>query len=295
MKFALVFATVAAAIVAQDEVAPNNKPFEIVGGHEAKVGQHRYLAGLKPSDTSASWCGGSLIASNTILTAAHCTGKGLKFAVVGTHHLSGASDGESARVIKEIRHPQYSNLTRAYDMAVLILDRNITGITPVPVSFETVSANVETWVRGWGSTSGSGTQSKVLKEVSVLTWDSAQASIALDSTLDDSMLAAGGEEGEDACQGDSGGPLTIEQNGAARLVGVVSWGFGCGELGMLGVYGRLSAARAFIEPHLAKKNLCVSYVVGEEAKVADVGTTEVVEADDLMVDTEGSPAMESSN
>ncbi|RHY26511.1 hypothetical protein DYB32_007543 [Aphanomyces invadans] len=254
MKFALVLATVTAAVFAQHEVASINKPFEIVGGHEAKVGQHRYLAGLKPSDTSASWCGGSLIASNAILTAAHCTGKGLKFAVVGTHHLSGSSDGELAGIIEEIRHPQYSESLESYDMAVLILDRNITGIAPVPVSFETVSANVETWVRGWGSTSDRGAQSQVLKEVSVLTWDSAQASLALDSTLDDSMLAAGGEEGEDACQGDSGGPLTIEQNGAARLVGVVSWGFGCGGHGMPGVYGRLSAARAFIEPHLAKKN-----------------------------------------
>ncbi|ETV92858.1 hypothetical protein H310_13049 [Aphanomyces invadans] len=143
-------------------------------------------------------------------------------------------------------------------MAIVMLDRHIAGIAPVPVSFETVPANVNTWVRGWGTTrSSGGTHSQVLKEVSVLTWDNARAAAALDSSVDDSMLPAGGKRGEDACQGDSGGPLTIEENGAARLVGVVSWGLGCGNLNMPSVYGRLSAARGFIEPYLAKKNLRV--------------------------------------
>ncbi|ETV65111.1 hypothetical protein H257_18101 [Aphanomyces astaci] len=60
----------------------------------------------------------------------------------------------------------------------------------------------------------------------------------------------GGVEGEDACRGDSGGPLTIKENGTVRLVGVVSWGFGCGVHVEPGIYERASAARAFIEPHL---------------------------------------------
>ncbi|ETV79586.1 hypothetical protein H257_06845 [Aphanomyces astaci] len=252
MKFALVLATIAAAVLAQD-ASPDNNFIEIVGGTEAAVGQHRYLAGLKASATGTSSCGGSLIAPNVILTAAHCTGHKLSYVVVGSHYLSGSSDGVPAKVVKEIKHPLNNPKTYANDVAILVLDRNITTIAPVRVSFETVPANVLTWVRGWGTTSSGGAQSSVLKEVSVKSWDNAKASIALaPNKVDATMLAAGGLKGEDSCQGDSGGPLTIEDAAGERLVGVVSWGIGCAVLNKPGVYGRLSTAQAFIQPYLPK-------------------------------------------
>ncbi|RHX98724.1 hypothetical protein DYB34_013243 [Aphanomyces astaci] len=290
MKFAFTLATIAAAVLAQDDVAPDHNFIEIVGGTEAKVGQHRYLAGLKRSATSSSSCGGSLIAPNVILTAAHCTGNGFSFAVVGSHFLSGSSDGELVKVTKEIPHPQYVSGADSNDVAILLLDRSITTITPVAVSFDTVPADVLTWVRGWGRTTPGGIQSQVLKEVSVLSWDNARAATALrPKKVDNSMLAAGGKQGEDSCQGDSGGPLTIEQNGVARLVGVVSWGLGCGDLNKPGVYGRLSSARSFIEPYLKKKNLRVPYLVGE-----DVEASEEVVADDV-VDSDVMSVLEGGN
>ena len=48
-----------------------------------------------------------------------------------------------------------------------------------------------------------------------------------------SMVCAGGagngERGTDTCQGDSGGPLVCLVNDSATLIGVTSWGQGCGE------------------------------------------------------------------
>ncbi|KAF0717909.1 Aste57867_2024 [Aphanomyces stellatus] len=252
MKIFYALATSLIAFAAADDGGDNQ--IEIVGGKEAAVGKHRYLAGLKRSATATSSCGGSLIAPNVILTAAHCTGNGLSYAVVGSHYLTGSSDGELVKVIQEIKHPKNNPSTFSNDVAILILERDITSIAPVEVSFDAVPAGVLTWVRGWGTTSSGGTQSQVLKEVSVAAWDNAKAATALKpQTVDATMLAAGGLAGEDSCQGDSGGPLTIEDStGSEKIVGVVSWGLGCAVQGKPGVYGRLSTARDFIEPYLKK-------------------------------------------
>ncbi|RHY79011.1 hypothetical protein DYB31_014651 [Aphanomyces astaci] len=167
MKFALLLAlTVAVAAWAQDQIVPP----KVAWGNEA------------PED------------------AAHCLNKGRNFAVVGTHYLTGFADGELANVTQEIKHPNGS------DVGIVILDRNITSIQPVPVSFEFVPADVLTWVRGWGYVKSGGPQSPVLKELSVTTWDNTRTSAALFFLrLSDTTLGAGGVKGEDSCNGDSGG------------------------------------------------------------------------------------------
>ncbi|RHY08937.1 hypothetical protein DYB36_002858 [Aphanomyces astaci] len=258
MKFALLVAfTVAAAALAQDQPVPakvawgDEAPedgFEILGGREAQFGKHRYVVGFKRSPNDVTTCGGSLIAPNVVLTAAHCLGIGKKFVVVGTHYLQGFLDGELATVTQEIKHP------KGADVGIVILNRSITTIQPVRVSFEFVWAGTITWVRGWGRVKFGGPQSRVLKELNVTTWSNLRASAAFFpnglNELNHSQLGAGGLEGEDSCGGDSGGPLTIEENGDVRLVGVVSNGIECGLPGIPGIYERLSYARDFIKPYL---------------------------------------------
>jgi len=67
--------------------------------------------------------------------------------------------------------------------------------------------------------------------------------------LENTFLCTGWEEGQrDACNGDSGGPLVVTRaDGRAELMGVVSWGIGCGHRGRPGVYTRVSEFLPWIE------------------------------------------------
>ncbi|CAK4618658.1 hypothetical protein LEN26_017680 [Aphanomyces euteiches] len=229
---------------------------EIVGGKEAAVGKHLYLSSLRLTAGGTTYCGGSLIAPNVILTAAHCTVElngAIKYAVIGTHYNGGTTYGETIAVKQQIIHPKYNQSPHSYDFAIYLLASNA-KTAPVPVSFDTVAANVPVVVRGWGATKESGSSANVLLELGINTLTNTQcASLLAGYNVDSTMLCAGGQAGKDSCQGDSGGPLTIESSGSDTLVGVVSWGYGCARANKPGVYSRISAASDFIQPYLTSR------------------------------------------
>jgi secreted trypsin-like serine protease len=195
------------------------------------------------------FCGAVIVSSTAVATAAHCA-KALakqEIRVVAGREDKRTSDGEVLAVSKVWTGRGYSDPTQGDDIAVLTV-RGQLGYRPakLPESSDAglYTKGTQATVLGWGRIADGGARSDYLRGAQVpLVSDSECHS---DYTVYDqrSMVCAGyAEGGIDACQGDSGGPLVVGDT----LIGIVSFGDGCGKAGKPGVYTRVSAYTADIE------------------------------------------------
>ncbi|MFJ9815303.1 serine protease [Streptomyces sp. NPDC101151] len=240
-----------AAPVAADSV--------VVGGFPIDVSQAPWTVALSSRDRfggtrAGQFCGGVAVTRTTVLTAAHCMAEDvlgappdrvgdLKVIASRTDLLS--NEGEEIAV-KDIRvNPRYDSVTNSGDFAVLTLAASLPQGAVVPMAPAGDSAyaeGTEALVSGWGDTTGGGAYARRLHAARVRVLGDDLCVRAYPGDADgayraDSMLCAGeAAGGPDACQGDSGGPLVA----SGRLIGLVSWGNGCGRPGSPGVYTRVS-------------------------------------------------------
>jgi len=242
----------------------------IVGGTPAGPTDNPFQVGLLkkrvPDNFSAQFCGGTLIAPDVIVTAAHCgyyqkTRNGPLIALradevqvlTGTRSLS--QGGVRREVVSIWLHPNYNPDNHDYDVAVWKLQSRAEGIPLASLAVSDGIPGSGLLVTGWGHTSEGGTGSAVLLKISVPVV-SHEACSALykkfNREVTPRMLCAGFKAGgKDSCQGDSGGPAT-RGTGSTILTGVVSWGEGCAQPDRYGVYARVSdpSIRDFIRGHL---------------------------------------------
>lgn len=204
-----------------------------------------------PDNNRAQFCGGSLIGPTKVLTAAHCVDGGtLPYQVnvlVGGLRLS-SLQGRRIPVSRIDLHPSWNPVTSDSDVALLTLSEPaaVTAADAIALNassngaFE--SAGTVLTVSGWGRTESDGRGSDELLWVNVESISNSECNkpSRYNGKITDGMLCAGSLlGGADSCQGDSGGPLASEQK-PARLVGIVSWGQGCGLPNKPGVYTRVS-------------------------------------------------------
>ncbi|CAH2041379.1 unnamed protein product, partial [Iphiclides podalirius] len=238
----------------------------IVGGVPAALGQYPYQAGLITDivgTTGRGVCGGSLISSNRVLTAAHCWFDGQNQAwrvtvVLGSILLfSGGTRLETSVVIM---HPNWFPFLVRNDVAIIYLPSSVvTSATIAPIALPTQAEASETFAgsraiaSGFGltSTGGSISTNQFLSHVSLSVIANSVCNIAFPALIQDSHICTSGTGGVGVCGGDSGGPLALNHNGRMIVIGITSFGirFGC-DIGYPSAYARVSSYLTFIGQHI---------------------------------------------
>ncbi|CAF3340029.1 unnamed protein product [Rotaria sp. Silwood1] len=249
---------VASNTCGRQPITPSN--LRIVGGVEAIPNSWPWLVSLRVRD---HFCGGTLIDTQHVLTAAHClTGANANIVrvVAGLHQRLNTNTGRTQikGVSRIFLHEQYNSRTLANDIAVIRLSQpvqlnNYVSVICLPGPDPQESAAIT--VAGWGSTYYGSPLPSNLRQVTMrvtnaLAKASYPAYFNVQRQIGAGMPYVGGK---DSCQGDSGGPLMYNSNGKWHLSGVVSFGHECARGNYPGVYTRTSAYLNWIYNKISAK------------------------------------------
>lgn len=224
------------------------KPQErIMGGEDAEKNEFPWHVAIMTAE-NRMFCGATLLDDRHILTAAHCLAEvpdatTLKV-VLGEHYYKIQSSlvypVESATI-----HPNYKGEDYINDIAMIRI-RGRVMFTPtvhppcLPRPGYDYTDALAT-VIGWGQLVEDGGYPEVLQKVQVpiMATDKCIKKYGKESFTPAMICAAWKEGGRDSCVGDSGGPLLLEMNGRWNLIGIVSWGHGCGWANFPAAYTRV--------------------------------------------------------
>lgn len=242
-----------------------NRESMLVGGTEVdQLGQHPWQLSLATGFLGMWYqhrCGAVVLARRWALTAAHCVDS-LDWDL---YVMGGFLDIDKGKEVAQIRlvdwFVYHENFNELYEQDIALLHlseplvftpRLLPACLPTPhTSHEGETATLT----GWGRQSHNGPLSTRLEMVDLPVISNVKCEELYKSTgswqhiPESTFLCAGWEEGlKDACSGDSGGPLTVtRKDGRVEVIGVVSWGIGCGSAGRPGVYTRITEFLPWIE------------------------------------------------
>uniref|UniRef100_A0A8C5VQZ8 Plasminogen activator n=1 Tax=Microcebus murinus TaxID=30608 RepID=A0A8C5VQZ8_MICMU len=241
----------------------------IKGGLFADIASHPWQAAIfvrnrrAPGETFL--CGGVLIAPCWVLSAAHCfqdrfPPHHLKVVLGRTYRLVPGEEEQRFEVEKYIVHEEFDDDTYNNDIALLQLrsddaprcareSRSVRAAC-LPEAGLQLPDWTECELSGYGKHEASSlSYSERLKEAHVRLYPSSRCTsrYLFNRTVTSNMLCAGDTRSggnhaslHDACQGDSGGPLVCLKDNRMTLVGIISWGLGCGQKDVPGVYTKVT-------------------------------------------------------
>jgi trypsin len=249
----------------------------IVGGHPVSIAQYPWQAALFVDDEQL--CGGSLLTTRIVLTAAHCVfdtdpncliscsisdpgGDGTArldpndgAVMLGSTTLNGPQSAFVGVAFRSSYNPNFRPGVPQNDVGYLVLAAP-SGQTPIKIAASDEGALWDAGspvdISGWGETEA-GPPPNTLHAATVQVIDDGTCSADYGANFDrNTMICAGFQQGGvDSCSGDSGGPLQAPlATGGYRLVGITSWGEGCADPGHPGVYARI-AQSTVLGPQIA--------------------------------------------
>jgi len=242
--------------------------------HMCAVLRKQQLGG---KDVNLYVCGGSLIAKNVILTAAHCVDEFVNNPEVikvrcgewDTQQTIEPEIHEDRISSKITLHPLFSPTSLANDVALIHLEEefelkphiNTICLPDQDSEYNSDFSDKDCVATGWGKDKygRDGQYQVIMKQVEMDLVERQECQADLRTTklgrrfrLDESFLCAGGEPNEDTCKGDGGGPLVCPRytnNGNQQQyvqAGIIALGIECGTE-IPGVYANVSKALCFID------------------------------------------------
>ncbi|KAH8235124.1 hypothetical protein KR032_008957, partial [Drosophila birchii] len=220
----------------------------ITNGKNAAKNQFPYQVGLSFSSSDGGWwCGGSIIANNWVVTAAHCT-SGASSATIYYGATVRTSPKFTHTVTSKdfVQHANYISLTVRNDIS-LIRTPVVTFSTAVDkIALPAIASSYSTYVgqtavaSGWGLTSDTATAvAKDLQYTDLTVISNAECLKSFSSLIVTSrVICVATPNSVSTCQGDSGGPLALD----GTLIGITSFGSpdGC-EVGAPAAFTRVTS------------------------------------------------------
>ncbi|CAK9800280.1 Serine protease snake [Anthophora plagiata] len=278
------------------DVKVGDLSFHIFGGVEAQSGEFPYMValGYESNDTSDDPspikynCGGSLISSQHVLTAAHCVNNindrvPVEVRLGNEDIRSITANVQRIPISDIISHPRYKRSTNYNDVAILKLKTQVQlSKTVKPICLQTkslhtirITPRTPLVVIGWGATSydvDDFKSDKLMRTSSLSLVDKEECAKhyvqqrKLPRGIDDSMICVidtNTTRRSDACQGDSGGPLLMLTETGDSVIGITAFGQACGS-SIPGVYTSVYPYLDWIEEHVWTNNERESKVVKTE-------------------------------
>lgn len=223
----------------------------IIGGYASDIRDLKYLVQVS---SAKEICGGSLITTRWVITAAHCVQRVriAELRVYGGASEQGAKNAIQRLVDLIVIHPKFNSKTMNMDVAALYLNEEMSGgqVDTIALATRPVPPGRLVKVSGWGAVNAQSSETaRHVHSVIIPVWlrPTCQKAYRGKQVITPFMICAAKPFERDSCDGDSGGPMVYK----GQLVGIVSFGFQCAS-GLPGVYTNVPMIRRWFMATMAE-------------------------------------------